>query len=413
MFEVRFASHNIWQGATRFEVIQPARTVTLSTDTFTRVAHGLAVGDVVIFFANVTRPGGMINGEAYYVSAVPTADTFKIAETKGGTTASFTSNGSGVIFWTPQAFLFDGTDCFNNELRAGYYSYPGTLNFQQVDGARDNTLAPSLPRRGDQTLGRNKIINGDFRINQRGYVSGAFVNSGTFGFDRWKSTTNGSAMTFTTAPQGQRVLTTGTFAQVVERSHLEPGTYTLSWRGYATGRVYKSGDTPPSYTAGPITVDADGSGDMVVEFTGGGEYLNLVQFERGRVATPFERVSPTLALAQCKRYFQRYGALTEATVRDPLGVGVAVSATSALLALMLPVEMRTIPTIAINGSTVNTLRVNENNAIFNPSVAAVASPGSTARGLRLSLTCTGLAAGRALFIDTGDSNACVDLSAEI
>ncbi|CAB4142755.1 hypothetical protein UFOVP433_36, partial [uncultured Caudovirales phage] len=34
---------------------------------------------------------------------------------------------------------------------------------------------------------RNRIINGAFVINQRGYTSTTNLASGSYGFDRWKS----------------------------------------------------------------------------------------------------------------------------------------------------------------------------------------------------------------------------------
>jgi hypothetical protein len=42
---------------------------------------------------------------------------------------------------------------------------------------------------------RNVIINGDFRINQRGFTS--VTTSGTYGFDRWKIFNSGGTVTYT------------------------------------------------------------------------------------------------------------------------------------------------------------------------------------------------------------------------
>jgi len=43
--------------------------------------------------------------------------------------------------------------------------------------------AASVPESLGFTAGKNKIINGDFRINQRGFSS--TTTDGVFGFDRW------------------------------------------------------------------------------------------------------------------------------------------------------------------------------------------------------------------------------------
>jgi len=47
-------------------------------------------------------------------------------------------------------------------------------------------LAALVARLLDASRGRNLIINGNFRTNQRGYVSGASLAAGAYGFDRWK-----------------------------------------------------------------------------------------------------------------------------------------------------------------------------------------------------------------------------------
>lgn len=119
---------------------------------------------------------------------------------------------------------------------------------------------------------RNKIINGDFRINQRGYSSASNLASGSYGFDRWKSTFTNTTLTFTSAPQGQAVTINsgGSIEQIIERANMPAGTYVLSWTGTATGRIYNTGATPPSYAASPILVTIDGTANVEVEFTASG-----------------------------------------------------------------------------------------------------------------------------------------------
>jgi hypothetical protein len=69
----------------------------------------------------------------------------------------------------------------------------------------DSSTATGLRWQGSFEAGKNKIINGDFRINQRAFSS--TTTTGTYGFDRWlmignDGTTTYSAQTFTagTAP---------------------------------------------------------------------------------------------------------------------------------------------------------------------------------------------------------------------
>jgi hypothetical protein len=157
---------------------------------------------------------------------------------------------------------------------------------------------------------RNLLINADFRINQRGYTSAANLASGSYGFDRWKSSFTNTTLTFTSAPQGQIVTINsgGSIEQVIERENVTAGTYILSWTGTATGRVYNTGATPPSYAASPLTVTLDGLANVEVEFTasGGTRTLWKPQLEQNRQPTPFEQRPIGIELHMCMRYYQNY-----------------------------------------------------------------------------------------------------------
>lgn len=64
--------------------LSPALTgVTASTDTLSKTAHGLAVGQGVVFNSG-TGFTGLTAANTYYVVVVPTADTFKLSATVGG-----------------------------------------------------------------------------------------------------------------------------------------------------------------------------------------------------------------------------------------------------------------------------------------------------------------------------------------
>jgi hypothetical protein len=197
----------------------------------------------------------------------------------------------------------------------------------------------------------NIIINGAFEINQRAYASASNLASGAYGFDRWKSNYTNTTLTFTSAPQGQLVTinTSGGVEQVIERSNVPAGTYTLSWSGTATGRVYNTGATPPDYAASPITVVLDGSANVEVEFTasGGTRTLGFVQLERGLSATPFRRNGNSLQgeLAACQRYFIRL----QSTSTVALAYGYQNATGSAQGIIHLPVTMRAAP----SGSATN------------------------------------------------------------
>ena len=185
--------------------------------------------------------------------------------------------------------------------------YTGT---EWVDLAAATTDLSGYPALATNQFGfRNKIINGDFRINQRGYTSASNLASGSYGFDRWKSTFTNTTLTFTSAPQGQIVTINsgGSIEQIIERANMPAGTYVLSWTGTATGRVYNTGATPPSYAASPILVTIDGTANVEVEFTasGGTRTLQNVQLEAGNVASAFEQRPIGTELALCQRYYEK------------------------------------------------------------------------------------------------------------
>ena len=156
---------------------------------------------------------------------------------------------------------------------------------------------------------RNVLINGDFRINQRGYTSGTSLSSGVYGFDRWKVVTGPLALTFTAAPQGQQITipSLGVIRQIIERANIIPGTYVLSWTGTAGGRVYNEGASAPSYNLGnSLTFVLDGTANVVVDMAAGGSSATVgnVQLERNFQPTPFEQRPIGVEDFLCKRYYQ-------------------------------------------------------------------------------------------------------------
>lgn len=153
--------------------------------------------------------------------------------------------------------------------------------------------------------GRNKIINGNFRINQRAASSGTSLGSGTYFLDRWKSTAATNSCTWTGDSIHGRTVTvpaSKTIAQVIERENLPAGDYVLSWTGTAQARVYNSGaGSPPAYAVSPVKVTLNGAANVVVEFNSG--TVSKVQLEAGSDPTPYEDILIGDELTRCQRYF--------------------------------------------------------------------------------------------------------------
>lgn len=158
---------------------------------------------------------------------------------------------------------------------------------------------------------RNKIINGDFRINQRGLAKAQAA--GVYGYDRWKGHANG-------------------LEQIIEATDVPAGKYTLSWSGGGTGSVGGS-----AYAVSPITIDLPGGANVSVVVPSAA--LN-VQLEPGSKATQFERRPLSIEEALCQRY---YFQTSTPSLRGVVLTGYGVVS----MAITLPVSMRTTPTISV------------------------------------------------------------------
>ncbi len=142
---------------------------------------------------------------------------------------------------------------------------------------------------------KNVLINGDFRVNQRGGTTTPGI--GVYGYDRWK----GSAGL-------EQIVEAGNFAVSTE--------YTLS---------------NDINTASQITSPASGNWSIIVPAS-----VTWVQLERGSVATPFEIRSIQQEIAMCQRYYWRGLPLTNANWGGNSGWYHTIPCA-------FPVEMRSTP----------------------------------------------------------------------
>jgi hypothetical protein len=243
-----------------------------------------------------------------------------------------TAGGGGVTSWNTRtgAVTLSSADV-TTALTFTPYNATNPSGYQtaaQVTAA----VAPAL-----NNVGRNRLHNGGFRINQRTYVSGTALAAAAYGFDRWKAGAGGCTLTFTASPPATTVtITAGTLQQIVETLDVEGGTYTLSWSGTAQGRVNAG-----SYGASPVTVTGLAANTAItVEFNAG--TLSQVQLEPGSVATAFERIGHGDDL----RHSQRFYIFSNFRILAYQAAGAVFGVTQPL-----PVAMRATPTVVPSFTT--------------------------------------------------------------
>lgn len=189
--------------------------------------------------------------------------------------------------------LFGGTMAGNIDMASNAISNISSLNGGPLGGFR------------------NKIINGNFVVNQRGGTKTPGI--GVYGYDRWKGHANG-------------------LEQVIE--NLEAGTYTLTFDGGGTGSV----DGLTAQTS-PATFNVAATGDISVVVPSTVTKVSLVKGDAINEDDPFEFRNVALEILLCYRYYLKeiccgaggYAEGSNQTARCGMEI-------------IFPVEMRTTPT---------------------------------------------------------------------
>lgn len=203
---------------------------------------------------------------------------------------------------------------------------------------------------------KNRLINAQLLINQRGVSGTVNLSAGQYGHDRFKAGASGCTYTFSTTNNVTTLtISAGSLQQVIEGLNLESGTYTLSWTGTAQGKIGAG-----SYGASGITGSITGGTNTTIEFNTG--TLSLPQLEVGSTATSFDYRPYGTELALCQRYYVDLASASgAANPYRTLGFGCLYSTTSGSYAVSVPVPMRALPSLSqvgtmytvTNGLTIN------------------------------------------------------------
>ena len=245
-----------------------------------------------------------------------------------------------------------------------------------VAAAASASLSAVTSINGGQLAGlRNRIINGNFGVNQRMYASGAAVGANLYGHDRWKMAASADTYTFSTTANVTTVTIPAgkVLRQVIEGLNLESGTFVLSWVGTAQGKIGAG-----AYGASGVTGSITGGTDTTIEFGPG--TVSKVQFEFGSVATVFEQRPYGMELALCKRYLPSF----TATGGDDIAWGTTINASAGTVSFLPDVEPRVPPTSFLSSGAFSC-----STGTVLASVAALAFSTSGKRRFRLSVTAVG------------------------
>lgn len=233
-------------------------------------------------------------------------------------------------------------------------STAGTGDVEALTGAQATNIITGAV--GQLAGFRNLLINGNFQINQRGYVSGTNVGAAnTYTLDRWRVVTSGQNVTFTASGNGNQITApAGGIEQVIEGINIGGGTYVLNWTGTATATVNGTARAKGESFTLPANTNA------TVRLIGG--TASQVQLEPGSVNTPFEHRLIGAELALCQRYYFRWDAGSGANIH---GLSYPLS-TLTIGELSFPVPMRATPTITagVGGGSVTSTAPSTTGVVF-------------------------------------------------
>ncbi|MDQ0068269.1 hypothetical protein J2W34_000043 [Variovorax boronicumulans] len=228
------------------------------------------------------------------------------------------------------------------------------------------------------------VVNGNFAINQRAYVSGTPTTSpGQVTLDRWNVVVAGQSVTFGAAsPDRLITVPAGGIEQVIQAAgpvaNVEGGVHAMDWDGTATATVNglpfaKGGNTGSLSANTPITI----------RFFSG--TLGKVRFNAGTVAQPFEHRGD-MELFYCQADYQKSYAIgtppgSVTTTGAFLAAGNAAATITAAIRLGRP--MRIAPIISLWDTNGNASSVLSLNSAGTPQTRSAGASSQTTQGFNI------------------------------
>ena len=163
----------------------------------------------------------------------------------------------------------------------------------------DSSASTGLRWQGNFAAGKNAIINGDFRINQRGFTS--TTTDGAFGFDRWflaaaDGTTTYTPQTFTPGAAPVAGYEAINFARIVSTGQTLSSAYSWLRHRIEDVRVFANQTATVSFWAKAATGTPKIAVELAQQFGSGGSSQVATYAGQVTLSTSWARYSVTIAV---------------------------------------------------------------------------------------------------------------------
>jgi hypothetical protein len=164
----------------------------------------------------------------------------------------------------------------------------------------DSSTSTGLRYTANFAAGKNKIINGDFTINQRAFTTITGSGTGQYGFDRWKIESVDGSVTYTpqTFTPGTAPVTgyeAANFARVVVASQTTSAAYSIFSQGIEDVRTFANQTVTISFWAKAASGTPKVAAEFVQVFGSGGSPSANVNTSAGQstITTSWARYTIT------------------------------------------------------------------------------------------------------------------------